>query len=64
MIQHFSRNWEQPVLEQGLHPISMSFILTLGHLRGFLLPDYLLPQSQVLNLEIEVVGLEEKVLSI
>ena len=40
MIQHFSRKWEQLVLGQGLYPVSTSFILALGHLQNFLLPDY------------------------
>ena len=44
MIEHFSRKLEQQVLEQGLCPVLMSFILGLGHLWSFLLPDYFLPQ--------------------
>ena len=43
MIQCFSGKQEQPLLEQDLCPVSMSFILALGHLQSFLLPDYLLP---------------------
>ena len=44
MIQHFSRKREQVVLEQGLCPVLMSFVLALGHLQSFLLTDNLLPQ--------------------
>ena len=42
MSQRFSRRWEQLVLEDGLRPVSKSFILALGNLQSFLLPDYLL----------------------
>ena len=39
VIQHFSRKWKPQVLEQGLCPVSMSFILALGFLRrSFILP--------------------------
>ena len=47
MTQRFSRQQEQPVLEQGLCSVSMPFILAPGHLRSVLLPDYLLPQLQL-----------------
>ena len=38
------------VLEQGLCPVWTSFILALGHLQSFLLPDYLLPHSSLTEL--------------
>ena len=44
MIQRFCRKWKQLVLEEGLCPLSVSFILALGHLQSFLLLDNLLPQ--------------------
>ena len=44
MIQCFSRKQKQLVLEQGLCPVSVSFVLALGRLWSFLLSDYLLPQ--------------------
>ena len=45
MTHRFSRKQEPLVLTQGLCPGSMSFILALGHLRRFVLPDTLLLDS-------------------
>lgn len=36
---------EPPVLERGLRLASTSFILALGQLWSFVLPDYLLPPT-------------------
>ena len=49
MVQCFSRKREQPVLEKGPRPVLMSFVLALGHLGSFLLPDYLLPHKLLVH---------------
>ena len=50
MIHHdsafFQEAW-QPVLEQGVCSVWMSFVLVLGHLWSSLIPDYLLPQLPI-----------------
>ena len=51
MIQHFSR---KQVLEQGLCPVSRSFILALGHLWSFLLPISCLTNSNTDILAINI----------
>ena len=46
VIQHFSRKLEQQVLEQGLCHLFMSFILALGHLWSFLIPEELVLEQE------------------
>ena len=45
MIQHFSRKWGQPVLEQCLCPVSMSYVLAMGYLLPEFPPSWLSPDS-------------------
>lgn len=55
MIQCFSRKQGQRVLEQGLYPVLMCFVLALGHLWSFLIPEELFLEQGFCSVSISFV---------